>query len=139
MKLRPLLLALPLLAVPGLALADIDVTLDHGSVWQTRKINVRTEGFIQIHNKGSDADVLTGVSCGIAGSSELVDATGKDLDSLTVPAGQTVTLSAGGPHLLLRHLRYTVDSGSILPCSFTFQEAGDLLGYLNATPAPEKK
>ncbi len=139
MKLRPLLLALPLLASPTFALAEIDVTLDHGSVWQTKKVNVRTEGFIQIHNKGSDTDVLTGVSCSIAGDSKLVDATGKPLEGLTIPAGQTVTFSADGPHLLLRHLRYTVDYGSILPCAFTFQEAGDLLGYLNAAPAPEKK
>ncbi|MDR3505901.1 MAG: copper chaperone PCu(A)C [Acidocella sp.] len=139
MKLRPLLLALPLLASPGLALAEIDVTLDHGSVWQTKKVNVRSEGFIQIHNKGNAADVLTGADCSIAGSTQLVDAQGNVLDSLTIQAGQTVTLSADGPHLLLRHLSYTVDYGSILPCSFTFQEAGDLLGYLNATPAPEKK
>jgi copper(I)-binding protein len=139
MKLRPLLLALPLLASPAFALAEIDVTLDHGSVWQTKKINVRTEGFIQIHNKGSDADVLTRANCSIAGSTELVDAQGNVLRSLSIPAGQTVTLSADGPHLLMRHLTYTVDYGSILPCSFTFQAAGDLLGYLNAAPAPEKK
>ncbi|MBB5374068.1 copper chaperone PCu(A)C [Acidocella aromatica] len=139
MKLRPLLLALPLLASPGLAFAEIDVTLDHGSVWQTKKVNVRTEGFIQIHNKGNAVDVLTGANCSIAGSTELVGADGKDLDSLTIQPGQTLTLSADGPHLLMRHLSYTVDYGSILPCSFTFQEAGDLLGYLNATPAPAKK
>ena len=139
MKLRPFLLALPLLASPGLALAEIDLTLDHGSVWQTRKVGVRTEGFLQIHNTGSVADVLTAANCSVAGSTALVGADGEELDSLDIPAGQTVTLSLTGPHLLLKHLRYTVDYGSILPCAFTFQQAGDMLGYLNATPAPAKK
>ena len=139
MKLRPLLLALPLLASPGFALAEIDVTLDHGSVWQTNKKGVQTEGFLRIHNTGSVADVLTAADCSIAGSTELVGADGKALDSLDIPAGQTVTLSLAGPHLLLKNLRYTVDYGSILPCAFTFQQAGDLLGYLNAKPAPAKQ
>lgn len=139
MKLLPLFLALPLLAGPGLARAEINIVLDHGAVWQARKIGAQTEGFLQIHNKGGAADILTGANCSIADSTELVDGQGHALPSLTIPAGQTVTLSPSGPHLLLHHLRYTVESGSILPCAFTFAEAGDMLGYLNAIPAPEKK
>ena len=138
MMFRSLLWALPLLASPALALAEVNVTLDHGAVWQTDKLGGQTEAFLEIHNKGSAPDVLTAADCSIAASTVLVGGDGKVLDSLTILPGQTLTLSASGPHLLLQDLHYTVDRGSILPCAFSFQQAGDLLGYLNAAPRPAK-
>jgi copper(I)-binding protein len=124
------------LASPGIAQAEIDVTLDHGAVWQTKKTDNTTQGFLQIHNTSDTADVLTGFDCSIADASLLVGVDGKTLQSLTIPPGQVVTLAANGPHLLLRNMHYTVDSGSVVPCSFTFQNAGDIGGYLNAIAAP---
>jgi copper(I)-binding protein len=124
------------LASPGIAMAEIDVTLDHGAVWQTKKIGDTTQGFLQIHNTGSTADVLTGFDCSVANATLLVGADGKTLQSLTIPPGQVVTLAENGPHLLLQDMHYTVDYGSVVPCSFTFQNAGDIGGYLNAVAAP---
>ena len=124
------------LARPGMALAGMGVTLDHGSVWQTNKVGDSTQGFLEIHNAGDAVDVLTGWDCSIADSTLLVGADGKKLTSLAIPAGQTVTLTENGPHLLLQETHYTVDYGSVVPCAFTFQEAGDIGGYLNAAPAP---
>jgi len=124
------------LAMPGLALAESNVSVDHGTVWQTVKIGDSTQGFIEIHNSGDQSDVLTSWDCSIADTTTLVDANGKPLTSLNIPAGATVTLAPGGMHLVLQNLHYTVDRGSILPCSLTFQGAGVLGGYLGAVPAP---
>ena len=136
MKLRPLVLALAfaLPAVP--ALADATLTLDHGSVWLTRQDGQDTQGFVQIHNTGDAPDTLTGAKCTIADSTTLVDAKGNPLPSLDIAAGQTLTLSATGPHLLIKNARYRIQKDGILPCAFTFASSGDLIGYLNAVPPP---
>jgi copper(I)-binding protein len=134
--LRTAALALPLLACPAFALAQSNISVDHGTVWQTEKPAQPTQGFIEIHNAGNALDILTGWSCSIAGTTTLVGADGKPLTSLDIPAGQTVTLSPKGPHLLLQNLSYEVSFGSILPCSFTFEDEGQIGGYLNSAPAP---
>jgi len=136
MKLRPLVLALAL-AVPACpALADSVLALDHGSVWLTQKPGQNTQGFLQIHNTGDAPDTLTAVKCSIADSTVLVDAKGNPLQSLDIAAGQTVTLSSTGPHLLINNARYKIVKDGILPCAFTFAQSGDLVGYLNAVPQP---
>lgn len=130
------LLGLALLVLPGAARATDTIALDHGSVWQTSKTGADTQGFLQIHNNGATDDMLTAASCTIGASTALVDAKGNPLAGLTIPAGQTVTLAQGGPHLLISNLHFTVDFGSILPCAFTFRGVGDVGGYLNAVPTP---
>ena len=136
MKLRPLVFALACI-LPGLpAYADSVLTLDHGSVWQTQKAGQDSQGFVQIHNTGDMPDTLTGAKCTIAGSTVLVDAKGNPLQSLEIAAGQTLTLSSVGPHLLIKNARYQIQHDGILPCAFTFASSGDLIGYLNAVARP---
>jgi len=140
MKLRPLVFALAFI-LPALsgalpAYADAVISLDHGTTWITSKDGDDTQGFVQIHNTGNAPDTLTGTNCTIAASTTLVDASGKPLQSLAIPPGQTVTLSSNGPHLLIKAARYRVSKDGILPCAFTFAVSGDLVGYLNAIKAP---
>lgn len=138
MKLLALALALAF-SLPALpAWADPIISVDHGSVWMTVKPGQNTQGFLQIHNTGDAPDTLTGANCTIAASTALVDAKGNPLASLEIPAGQTVTLSGTGPHLLINAARYPVEKGGILPCSINFAQSGSLVGYLNAIPAPKK-
>lgn len=132
------LLAALAAASPACAQSATNITLDHGSVWQTEKLGDPTEGFLQIHNLSAAADKLTSWSCPIADNTALVGADGKKLDSLSIPANGTVTLSQNGPHLVLTGLHYTVQFGGIVPCAFTFALAGDIGGYLNAVAAPGK-
>ncbi|HQT46301.1 MAG: hypothetical protein B7X08_05780 [Acidocella sp. 20-63-7] len=134
--LRSVFLAASLLSGPGLTWAAIGVNADHGAVWQTTKIGETTQGFLEIHNNGTASDVLTGWDCPVAGATTLVDGAGKALTSLTIQPGQSVTLSANGPHLVLQSTHFTVDYGSLVPCSLTFRDAGDVGVYLNAVPAP---
>lgn len=136
MKLRSLLLVCACLLPAMPAYADAVLSLDHGSVWQTKQDGMDTEGFIQIHNTGDEVDTLTAVKCTIADSTALVDAKGAPLASLDIPPGKTVTLSAGGPHIVLTQARYKIDKDGILPCAFTFTGANELVGYLNAVAKP---
>jgi copper(I)-binding protein len=118
--------------------ADPIISVDHGSVWQTTTAGVNTQGFLEIHNTGDAPDTLTGANCTIAAGTVLVDAKGNPLASLEIPAGQTVTLSGTGPHLLINGVRYRVQKNGILPCAISFAQSGDLIGYLNVIPAPKK-
>ncbi len=119
------------------AWASVGVTLDHGTIWQTKKIGADTQAFLQIHNTGDTPETLTAWSCPLADTTALLDAAGKPLQSLSIPAGKTITLAGGGPHLLLHNAHFTVDYGSAVPCAFTFTEAGAISGYLYAVAAPE--
>jgi copper(I)-binding protein len=136
MKLRPFLLAFAGLLGPAPAYADAILSLDHGTVWQTAKDGLDTQGFIQIHNTGDAPDTLISVNCTIAASTQLVDATGAPLQSLAIPPGQTVTLSSSGPHLVLKGARYKIEHNGILPCAFSFTLSDELIGYLNAVAQP---
>lgn len=132
----PVWLVVLALAAPRVALADVDITVAHGVVWQTSKAGDSSQGFLQIRNSGTVADMLTGWDCPVADATALVDGTGKSLANLVIPAGQTVILGGSGPHLLLNSARYIMEYGSVAPCSFTFQNAGDIGAYLYAIPAP---
>ncbi len=118
------------------AFAAVDITLDHGVIWQTDKAGEQTMGFLQIHNTGAD-DTLTKVDCPLAETTTLVDAAGKPLTRLAIPAGQTVTLASNGPHLVLSNPHYQVTEGSLVPCGLTFGAAGEVLVYLNSALAPK--
>lgn len=138
MKLRSIALGLSLILPAFPAYADAVLKLDHGTVWQTMQDGQTTQGFLQIHNSGDSPDRLTAVNCTIAASTVLVDAAGKPLADLVIPPGQTVTLSADGPHLLINDARYQVKPDGILPCAFSFSQSGSLIGYLNAVAPPHK-
>jgi periplasmic copper chaperone A len=136
MKLRPFLLAFAGLFAAAPAYADAVLSLDHGTVWQTSKDGLDSQGFIQIHNTGDAPDTLNAANCSIAATTQLVDGSGAPLPSLAIPPGQTVTLSSTGPHLVLTGVRYKIDRSGILPCAFSFSVSSDLVGYLNAVKRP---
>jgi copper(I)-binding protein len=136
MKFRVFAFALAVLIPVLPAVADSVITMDHGAAWQTKKNGEDSQGFIVIHNSGDVADSLISVDCTIADSTVLVDASGQKLQSLNIPPGQAVTLSSSGPHIMIKHARYSVTKNSILPCAFTFALSGELIGYLNAIPVP---
>lgn len=139
MMLRSILLACACLlpaAIPACADPISILTLDNGTVWQTEKPGMDSEGFIQIRNSGGSPDTLTGVNCTIADSTALVDASGAPLPSLDIAPGQTVTLSPKGPHIVLTGARYRIKKNGILPCSFNFTGSDELVGYLNGVARP---
>ncbi len=125
-------------AAPATAVADTPVTTivaHHGSVYQTDKPGDVTEGFLEIDNTGP-ADTLVAANCPIADTTQIIGPDGKPLTSVAIPALQNVTLTAKGPHLLLQGTHFSVQYGSIVPCSVTFTNAGTLSIFLYATPKP---
>ncbi|MGE4483370.1 copper chaperone PCu(A)C [Acidocella sp.] len=139
---RHLLLAAPLLlcAAPALAATttpNINIRLDDGSVWRTTVKQTSSEGFLRIHNDGLTDDVLTSWSCPNAGQTILMGKDGKALTQLVIPAKTTIALAPGGIYLELKDMQYPVERGSVLPCAFTFQQAGQLGGFLNASKRPK--
>ena len=124
------------LLLPGLALADIDVTIDHTTVLHTDKVGDNSAGFMQIHNTSATDDVLTGWDCPDAAETKLVDASGTALTSLVIPAGKTVTLSANGPHFQLNSTYFTINWGGAVPCRMSFKNTGDLQVLLYSGPPP---
>jgi copper(I)-binding protein len=119
----------------GPGLGGTEITVHHGTVYQTGKAGAETEGFLEIDNAGA-ADTLTSVTCAIADTTVLAGADGKPVGSLAVPAGQDVKLTAQGPHLLLQATHFAVQPGGILPCSLNFANAGTISVFLYATEAP---
>jgi len=125
-------------AVISPAAAETPVTTivaHHGSIYQTDKPGDPTEGFLKIDNTGP-ADTLVAANCPIADKTQIIGPDGKPLTDVAIPALQNVTLSAKGPHLLLQGTHFSVQYGSIIPCSITFSNAGTLSIFLYATPKP---
>jgi copper(I)-binding protein len=131
-----LLLAASIISVPTPpGVPSTDITAHHGAVYQTSKAGDPTEGFVQIVNTGV-ADRLIAVDCPLADTTSLVDANGKPVASLDIPAHGTVTLAAGAAHISLVSTHFAVAYGAVVPCSLSFAGAGTVSVFLYATAAP---
>jgi copper(I)-binding protein len=123
--------------VPTLAFAGLGIKVDHSHVTHTDKVGQSSIAYFEIHNTGNADDILTGWDCTIATKTQLVDGSGNPLQTLTIPAGQTVTLSPKGPHLELTGTYFTINYGGEVPCRMTFKNAGDLGVYLQEPDPPK--
>jgi copper(I)-binding protein len=135
--------ALPVLLAAGagsLAIADSTdvgtISADNGVIYKTDQVGVGTQGFFDIVNNGSTADTLTKAQCQVADTTSLVGTDGKPVGNLAVPAGQTVSLSAKGPHLILQSTHFVIQTGSAVPCTLSFAGAGDIQVLLYSQPPP---
>jgi len=111
------------------------IVAHHGTVYQTDKPGDETEGFFEVDNTGA-ADTLVAVNCPIADTTQIIGTDSKPINSVAIPALQNVSLTASGPHLLLQGTHFSVQYGSIVPCSVTFTNAGTLSIFLYAMPKP---
>ncbi len=129
------LLAADVPSIPVQGLNPSAISADDGSVGQ-QKAGGTTQAFFTIHNEGGGPDVLTSVSCSIAATTTLADAAGKPMQNLPIPANQSVAMAAKGPHLILQNTYFEISSGSLVPCTLTFQNAAQIGVMLNAAPTP---
>lgn len=131
-----LLLGASIISVPTPpGVPSTDITVHHGSVYQTSKEGDPTEGFVQIVNTGA-ADKLTAANCPLADTTSLVDAHGKAIANLDIPAHATVTLGPNADHISLVSTHFAVVYGAVVPCSLSFAAAGNISVFLYATTAP---
>ncbi len=91
-------------------------------------------GYLIIKNTGSADDQLLSASADFAGMvmlhKSVVDsnnvATMQEVQSLDIPAGQTVTLQPGGFHIMFMNLKTTPQVGSKIILTLVFQKAGTI-------------
>ena len=89
-------------------------------------------GFMTIENTGNEADRLVSVTTDVAAKSEIHEMSmdGQVMkmralpDGLEIPAGQTITLSPGGFHLMFMGLKGAFVEGQTVNVTLTFEKAG---------------
>ena len=90
--------------------------------------------FLTLHNPGTTADKLVGASTPVAATVELhqnaVDANGvatmTKVDAIEVPAGQQVSLSPDGYHIMLMGLTAPLAAGTPFDITLDFETAADV-------------
>jgi copper(I)-binding protein len=98
--------------------------------------------YMTITNNGEIPDSLIRARCPFADFTEkvTVDSGGegspstREVKSIPIPAGQTVTLKPDGYHIVLLHTTQPLQPGQILGCTITFQKSGERL--IEVTVAP---
>jgi copper(I)-binding protein len=87
--------------------------------------------FVELRNRGGEADRLVGGSTPAAGAVEIhamiMDGPVTRMrrqDGVDIPAGGSVGLAPGGTHLMLVGLEAPLEVGSSLPLSLEFEKAG---------------
>ena len=98
-------------------------------------------GYLIIKNTGSVDDQLINASADFAGMVMLhksaVDsnnvATMQEVQSIDIPAGQTVTLQPGGFHIMFMNLKNTPQVGSKITLTLLFQKAGTITVQADVT------
>lgn len=90
-------------------------------------------GGLTIANAGQTDDTLVAVESAAAGRVELHEMTMdndvmrmRKLNGIAVPAGQTVTLTGGGLHLMFMDVAKPFRQGDTIPLTLTFQTAGKI-------------
>lgn len=89
-------------------------------------------GYVTITNKGSEADRLVSAASPVAGKVQIHEMSMegdvmkmRELpDGIEIAAGQSVTLSPGGAHLMFMDLKGPFKEGAEVPVTLTFEKAG---------------
>ena len=88
--------------------------------------------YLTITNGRLSDDTLVGASSPVAGTAEIHETTAEadgtmgmhKLDSLVIPAGQTVVFEEGGHHVMLIGLTQALEAGATFPLTLTFEQTG---------------
>ncbi|MFD7508798.1 copper chaperone PCu(A)C [Streptomyces sp. NPDC059853] len=86
-------------------------------------------GFLVIRNTGDADDTLTSVRSDLAETVEMhetVDNAMRPVDSFTVPAGGTLSLSRGGSHLMLLGLTHKPVEGEQVELELRFEKSAPI-------------
>jgi hypothetical protein len=89
--------------------------------------------YFTIHNNGSDADELLSASSAVATTVQLHQSTltngissMKQVSSVTVPAGGSVSFDPGNYHVMLIGLKHDLNVGDHFDLTLTFKESGTI-------------
>jgi len=123
------LFAVALAANCAVSAQQNDIRIDHA--WSRAAMAGRTGVvYLTITDTGR-ADRLVGVSSPVAEKAELHESFSdngvmkmRDVAALPVAKGQPVSLSPGGHHIMLVHLKQALKEGDVVPLTLTFEKAG---------------
>ena len=112
-----------------------DLTLVHP--WARASLSVKARSgaaYLAARNSGSRTERLIGASTHIADRAELhVHETEgnvmkmRRVEAIEIPAGATVELAPGGPHVMLMGLRTPLVKGMTFPLTLVFESAGEVV------------
>lgn len=110
---------------PKIAVRDGKARILHGSPTGA--------GYLTIQNDSSKEDELVGVSASFAGRAELHDHVKEGdvmkmvaVESIKIPAGESVSLEKGGKHLMFFELKEEAAKEDKLDVILTFKKAGEI-------------
>jgi periplasmic copper chaperone A len=123
-----------LLAVSAVSASADDISVRQAWSRATPKGAQVAAGYLTIENHGLVADKLLSASTASAGKIEIHEMTVLDgimmmrpVDSgLVIPAGETITLTPGGNHLMFIGLNAPFREGQHIPTSLLFERAGKI-------------
>lgn len=135
MTLKKTLLGLTLLLPALLAQAHEyevgQLHIDHPWSREMPPVAPTAAAYFVVHNKGSEADRLLGVSTPVAGKAELhehVHADGvmkmQQVQDVVIPAGGEVKFEPMGYHVMLFNLKQQAKDGERFPMTLNFEKAG---------------
>lgn len=120
-----------------IASAESGVSVDGAYVRMPIPGKDMSAAFMQIHNAGSESQTLVSASADWAGSIELHTHTNdngvmrmRQVDSIAVPAGTTVTLQPGGLHLMLFGLKQPLPQMPHIELCFADQHCQTVMAEL---------
>lgn len=103
-------------------------------------------GYLTIHNKADEPDVLISIQSDIAAVTEVHEMTFKDgvmrmnaLDGLHIPPATEVFLEPGGYHVMFLGLKKPLYEGQQFEITLTFKNAGDVKALMNTLEPYNKK
>lgn len=142
-----LTLASALILSTGIATAhdynagDLDIM--HPMAFESPKMARAGAGFLTITNKGNTDDVLLEVRADFPKveihTTEETDGVARmmHVDSLPIPAGETVKLAPGGYHVMFMGLSSQLEEGQEIPATLVFETAGEVEIMFNVEARPE--
>jgi periplasmic copper chaperone A len=109
-----------------------EITIDHPYARATAPGQPSGGAFLRLDNRGP-ADRLVAVQSGVAGSTELHEMKMegdvmrmRQIDAVELPRNQSVSLQAGGLHIMLMGLKAPLKEGDKFPLTLRFQNAGEV-------------
>ena len=140
-----LLLASTSLAVRAHEYAIGDLRIDHPHAIETSRTARAGAGYLSVTNESAAADRLVAVETAFP-RAELhaveTDAQGvtrmvHQADGIEIPAGETVTLSPNGLHVMFMGLTAPLVAGTSFPATLVFEHAGRLAVEFDVEPRGE--
>lgn len=117
------------------------IVISHATARETKLAGVTGVGFLDIRNIGGDDDRLLSASSPAAKSVEIHEMSMADgvmrmraLKELVIPAGKTVSLAAGGTHLMLIGTLAPLKAGDSIRVDLQFEKAGRATVALQVEP-----